>query len=87
MIQFLEDLKGQGKQPLTAVERDELETLRKDQQRLRGKLAKKKKESGKKGSDDSDSGSSEDSDKKAKKKKKAKGEDAKHSSDDVRTSQ
>jgi hypothetical protein len=31
MIQFLEDIKGLGKLPLSAVEREELESLRSEQ--------------------------------------------------------
>jgi hypothetical protein len=41
MIQFLEDMKGQGKQPLSHAEREELEGLRKEHKRLQEKCEKK----------------------------------------------
>lgn len=56
MIQFLEDLTGSGKKPLNSQEREELEILRKEHDRLKKKIKKQKKSK--------DSGSSSDSDSK-----------------------
>ena len=51
MIQFLEDMKGLKNKPLTSSEREELESLRIDYQRLKSKAGK-----GKKKDESSDSG-------------------------------
>ena len=58
MIQFLEDLTGQGKKPLSDPEREELETLRREQARIKAKISKQKKPSKDSGSG---SGSEEES--------------------------
>lgn len=59
MIQFLEDMKGLGKLPLSTAEREELEKLRTEQQRL---IAKISKQGAKKGAKKKDSDASSDSD-------------------------
>ena len=42
MLQFLEDLKGTGKAPISSMEREELEKLRKEHVKLRAKYEDKK---------------------------------------------
>jgi hypothetical protein len=59
MIQFLEDLKGRGKAPLTPDERKELEKLRKKKiELLKVKKQLEDDGDGKKGKGDEDSGDS-----------------------------
>ena len=54
MIQFLEDMKGEGTPALNNQERDELEKLRKETAKLK-QIIDKKEKSGKKKDKDSDS--------------------------------
>ena len=44
MIQFLEDMKGVKNKALTSSEREELDSLRRDHQRLKAKAGKEKNE-------------------------------------------
>ena len=74
MIQFLEDMKGQGKQPLSHAEREELEGLRKEHKRLQEKCEKKGGAGAKKKKKDSDASSDSEGEKK--------GAEEDHDSDD-----
>ena len=85
MIQFLEDLKGEGKKPLNAAERDELEKLRDEQNRLTIKASKLKKKSKKpdhSDSSDKEHKSEEDSDDSGKEESKKKHQPASDNSSD-----
>lgn len=60
MIQYLEDLKGVGIPPLTSLEKQELEKLRKEHLKLKLKYESMETKVQKKGAIDSDGSSEED---------------------------